>query len=111
VRVVVARYKQLAGMVTNCRERKSKNGETHFAFFTRGPSDEASFRNLKSEGNKRRQNSHYFDCKVSVALQKTIVIQTHGRMNRAGIPMKGKKRINIVSFLHCTGIQEKSQES
>jgi RNA dependent RNA polymerase len=69
-----------------------KRGNT-FIFLTRGPSDEASFRNLKSQGDKRRQkqltieDGTNFDCRVSVALQKISKgIQSHvGRMNRAGI--------------------------
>jgi regulator of nonsense transcripts 1 len=69
-----------------------KRGNT-FIFLTRGPSDEASFRNLKSQGDRRRQKQQTiedgtnFDCRASVALQKiSRGIQTHvGRMNRAGI--------------------------
>jgi hypothetical protein len=64
-----------------------------FVFLTRGPSDESSFRNIKSPGDRRRQkqlaieDGVNFDCRISVALQKiSKSIQTHvGKMNRAGV--------------------------
>ena len=69
-----------------------KRGNT-FVYLTRGPSDESSFRNIKSPGDRRRQkqltleDGANFDCRISVALQKiSKSIQTHvGKMNRAGV--------------------------
>ncbi|KAF2101257.1 RdRP-domain-containing protein [Rhizodiscina lignyota] len=69
-----------------------KRGNT-FVYLTRSQSDESSHRNIKNNGDRRRQRHQTveegvnFDCRASVALQKIGKdIQTHvGRMNRAGI--------------------------
>ena len=64
-----------------------------FIFLTKGPLDESSFQNAKSEGDRRGQKQRTiddgtnYDCRASVALNKISgPIQKHvGRMNRAGI--------------------------
>ena len=64
-----------------------------WVFLTRGPKDDASYRNMKGAGDRRRQMQQTveqginFECRASVALQKISKgIQTHvGRLNRAGI--------------------------
>jgi hypothetical protein len=64
-----------------------------WVFLTRSPADTSSYRNLPSEGDRRRQKQRTideginFDCRASIALQKIHKnIQTHvGRLNRAGI--------------------------
>ena len=64
-----------------------------WVFLTRGPLDDASYRNTKDRGDRRRDMQQTFDdgvnfaCRASVALQKiNSRIQTHvGRLNRAGV--------------------------
>jgi hypothetical protein len=71
-------------------------------FLTRGPSNDSSYRNVKSQGDRRRQKQQTvedginFECRASVALQKISKgIQGHvGKMNRAGV-------LGAVSLLLC----------
>lgn len=70
----------------------TKRGDT-WIFLTHGPSDESSYRNMDSEGDRRRQKQKTVDkglnmeCRASVALNKIGKdIQNHaGRINRHGI--------------------------
>lgn len=62
-------------------------------FLQHGPSNDSSYRNLKSNGDRRRQKQRTvdegvnFECRASIALDKISKnIQTHmGRVNRQGI--------------------------
>jgi len=69
------------------------NRRNTFVFLTRSRMDRSSFRRIKNEGDRRRQEqvtideSINFDCRVSIALDKISEdIRTHvGRINRAGV--------------------------